>query len=167
MILWIERIFPDRVWKDHWEFDQNSYQGQKMSVKIETFKKLRPSETYACTALEVMTWAKGLADLRIDFGKKRTFQWDARSLNRPKIDGIVVVSILVNRQLKPILNFYPLPTPKYPAEISKVFREEILNDLRNWVEEQLAQGVDRVLGTEILLVELQGNHFKTHRLKYL
>ncbi|HEX7715366.1 MAG TPA: hypothetical protein VF531_15220 [Bacillota bacterium] len=138
-----------------------------MSIKIETFKKLRPTETYACTALEAMAWAKGLADLRIDFGKKRTFQWDARALNRPKIEGLVVASVLVNRQLKPILNFYPISASRYPAEVNKAFREEVLLDLRNWVEEQLAQGADRVLETEILLVELQGKSFKTHCLKYL
>jgi hypothetical protein len=138
-----------------------------MSVRIATFKKLLPTEVYACTAPEAQNWGEGLADLRIEFGKQRTFQLDSRALNRPKIGGVVVASLMIDRQLKPAINFYPVPVSKFPEAAGRAFRNEISGEMRSWLDEQLAQGENRILGTEILLVEWQGKHFKTHCLRYL
>lgn len=138
-----------------------------MSVRIATFKKLRAAETYACSALEIQTWAKGMADLRIEFGKQRSFQWDPRVVTRPKIEGDVVASLLIDRQLKPALYFYPIPVAKYSQTAGKAFHQKVLADLRSWLEDQVTQGDNRLAGTELLLVELQGIRFKTHRVRYL
>lgn len=138
-----------------------------MSVRISTFKKIRPTEVYACTAPEAQEWGKGLADLRIEFGKQRTFQPDPRALNHPKISGMVVATIMIDRQLKPALNFYPLPVAKFPEAAGKIFRTQILHQMRSWLDDQLAQGENRLLGAEILVIEWQGKFFNTHCLKYL
>lgn len=138
-----------------------------MSVRIATFKKLRATETYGCSTLEVQTWAKGLADLRIEFGKQRNFRIEPNLLNRPQIEGIVIASLSIDRQLKPALYFYPIPVVKYSPEVSRVFREQILGEVRSWLEAQLSQGDSPVLGSQTLCVELQGSRFKLHRLKSL
>lgn len=138
-----------------------------MGVKIATFKKLRATETYACLAPEIQKWAKGLADLRIEFGKERIFHLSSRAVTRPKISGEIIVRLFIDRQLKPALYFYPIPVAKYSQELGKVFNETILADLRSWLEEQLAWGDNRPIGTEMILVELQKNRFKTHRVRYL
>lgn len=138
-----------------------------MSVKIATLKKIRPTETYALSPPEVQAWAKGLADLRIEFGKERSFKLDPRSLDRPKIEGIVTASIMIDRQLKPVFNLYPIPSSKYSETAAKVFKEQTSGELRSWLEDQLAKGDDRVMGTDMLVVEMQGSHFKLHRVRFL
>ncbi|HOP75471.1 MAG TPA: hypothetical protein PLC07_10545 [Bacillota bacterium] len=138
-----------------------------MSIKVATYKKTRPNEMYACTVSEAQAWAEGLADLRIDFGKQRTFPVDSGALNRPKISGIIVASLWMDRQLKPALAFYPLPVAKFPEKALRSFREQVLPEWRQWLEEQLELGDDRAFRAEVLLAEWGGNQFKSHRLRYL
>lgn len=138
-----------------------------MSIKVATFKKIRPNETYACTVPQAQAWAKGLADLRIDFGKQRTFTVDSGALNRPKINGSIVASLSIDRQLKPALAFYPLSVAQFPEKAVRSFQDQVLPEWRQWLEQQLELGDDRVLGAEVLLAEWVGNQMKTHRLRYL
>ena len=85
-----------------------------MGVKIAAFKKLPVTEQYACSVLEIQKWAKGLADLRIEFGTHKSFRFEARCDTRPKIQGIIVVSAWIDRRLKPALFFYPILNSQYP-----------------------------------------------------
>jgi hypothetical protein len=138
-----------------------------MSVKVAAYKKLHPSEEYACSALEVKEWSKGFADLRIEFGTHRNFQFDSRCNNRPKIQGNVVVSVSIDRQLKPALFLYPIPNSQYPEQVKKEFLAGILPDLKKWLTEQLAKHENEIIGQETVVIELNGGHFKMHRLRYL
>jgi hypothetical protein len=138
-----------------------------MSVKVAAFRKIPPGEQYACSNLEVKNWAKGLADLRIEFGSHRRFMFDARCSQRPKIEGIVVVSAWIDRQLKPALFFYPIPNSKYPESAKKEFLEQVLNELKKWLEDQLSKPESEMLGRDMILFELKAAGFELHRLRYL
>ena len=137
-----------------------------MSVKVAVYKNPPPAEQYACSVLEVQKWAKGLADLRIEFGKRRSFQLDPRCTNRPKIQGTVVANAWIDRQLKPALSFYPLPTSQYPAAAQQEFRERILGDLKQWLTDRLAGNEREMIGQEMMAVELRGGAFVEHPLRY-
>ena len=138
-----------------------------MSVKIAAFKKLPPGYEYACSVLEIKEWSKGFADLRIEFGTHKTFQFDPRRNNRPKIQGDVVVSIAVDGQLKPSLFFYPILGSKYPEAVKKEFMDQILTDLKEWLTGQLADRQTDMIGKEMIAIELNGGRFKMHSLRYL
>ncbi len=138
-----------------------------MSVKVATFKKLSPNTTYACSVLEIQEWAKGLADLRIEFGTQKSFRFDPRCSSRPKIQGTVVVSLFIDRQLKPALYFYPIPGSLYPETAKKEFLERVLGGLKHWLEDRLSKHETDMIGREMILVELKDARFEMHRLRYL
>jgi hypothetical protein len=138
-----------------------------MSVKVAVFKKLPPGYEYACSILEVKEWAADFADLRIEFGTHKNFQFNSRCNNRPKIQGNVVVSISIDCQLKPSLFFYPIPGSRYPEQAAKEFREVILPELKKWVNGHLVNRETEIIGTEMIVYELNGALFKMHRLRYL
>lgn len=137
-----------------------------MSVKVAVFKNPPPGELYACSVLAVQNWAKGLADLRIEFGKRRRFQLDPRCSQRPKIAGTIIVSAWVDRQFKPALIFYPLPASQYPETVQKEFLERILADLKKWLEDRLAREETEMVGAEMMLVELNRGVLVEHPLRY-
>jgi hypothetical protein len=138
-----------------------------MSVRVATFKKLPPTETYACSVLEVQEWAKELADLRIEFGVQRSFRFDPRCKSRPKIQGIVAASLFIDCQLKPALYFYPIPGSKYPESAKLEFMERMENDLKKWLEDRLVKHETDMVGRETMLMELKDARFTMHRLRYL
>jgi hypothetical protein len=138
-----------------------------MSVKVATFKKLPPTETYACSALEVQEWAKELADLRIEFGAHKSFRFDPRCNSRPKIQGTIVASLFIDHQLKPALFFYPIPGFKYPESAKNEFLERMDNDLKKWLEDQLSKHETDMVGREMILLELRDDRLAMHRLRYL
>lgn len=138
-----------------------------MSVKVATFIKIPPTETYACSALEVQEWAKEFADLRIEFGTHKSFRFDPRCKSRPKIQGIVAVSLFIDCQLKPALYFYPIPASKYPESAKFEFLARLENDLKKWLEDQLAKHETDMVGREMMLMELKDARFTMHRLRYL
>lgn len=138
-----------------------------MSVKIAAFKKLPPTEEYACSVLEIQEWSKEFADLRIEFGTHKRFQFNSRCNLRPKIQGMVVASVSIDRQLKPALFFYPISSFKYSEPAKKEFRELILNELKKWLVEELLKPETEMVGQNTMLIELNGVQFKTHRLRYL
>jgi hypothetical protein len=138
-----------------------------MSVKVATYKKPHLTEEYACSVLEVKEWAKGLADLRIEFGTNKSFQFDSHCNNRPKIQGIVAASASIDGQLKPALYFYPIPISQYPEPAAQKFRERVLADLKKWLAERLARSDQEMVGHETMLIELKSGDFEVHRLRYL
>jgi len=138
-----------------------------MGVKIAAFKKLPPAEQYACSVLEVQKWAKGLADLRIEFGTRKSFRFEARCNTRPKIQGIIVVSAWIDRQLKPAIFFYPIPNSQYPEPAKQEFLDRILADLKQWLKEYLLKPDAEMVGREMMLIELKDGCLEAHRLRYL
>jgi hypothetical protein len=138
-----------------------------MSVKVAAYKKLHPTEEYACSVLEAREWSRGLADLRIEFGTHRQFQFNSRCNNRPKILGNVIISVSIDCQRKPSLFFYPISKPQYPEQVKNEFLDQVLADLKQWLLEQLSKQVTEIVGHETVLIELNSGHFKMHRLRYL
>jgi hypothetical protein len=138
-----------------------------MSVKVAVFKKLSPLEDYACSVLEIKEWSKGLADLRIEFGSQKNFQLNPRCNQKPKFQGKVILSIAIDSQLKPSLLFYPIAMSQYPEQAKKEFREVVLEELKQWLSEKMMQRETEIIGHELIAIELQGGHFKTHLLRYL
>lgn len=138
-----------------------------MSVKVATFKKLRPAETYACSVLEVQEWAKDYADLRIEFGAQKNFRFDPRCISRPKLQGIVVASLFIDSQLKPAIYFYPVPGSKYPESVHKEFLKRMETDLKVWLNDKLEKHDTEMVGREMVVMELNNSRLSFHRLRYL
>jgi hypothetical protein len=137
-----------------------------VSVKVATYKKLPSTGTYACSVLEVQEWAQDFADLRIEFGAQKSFRFDSRCISRPKLQGIVVMSLFIDAQLKPAIYFYPIPSSKYPEPVHQEFLERLETDINKWLEDRLLRRETDMVGREMLLMELISNRFTIHRLRY-
>ena len=138
-----------------------------MSVKVAAFKKLSSSEDYACSVLEVKEWSKGFADLRIEFGTHKNFQMSPRCNQKPKIQGHVVASIVIDCQLKPSLFFYPIAISEYHEKARKEFKDTVLVTLKDWLNDKLSNRGTEIIGHEMIVIELRGDKFNTHFLRYL
>ncbi|TCL64752.1 hypothetical protein EDC14_101851 [Hydrogenispora ethanolica] len=138
-----------------------------MSVKVAAYKKLHPTEAYACSAIEAQNWAQTFADLRLDFGSFRSFRLDPRCSRRPKITGVVVAKAMIDAKLKPALYFYPFPNSRYPEPLRKEFLTKILPEIQTWIEGYLAAADTEMVGQMMLVVELMAAGFTIHRLRCL
>ncbi len=138
-----------------------------MSVRVATFKKLHPTESYAGSVMEIQDWASGLADLRIEFGAQRSFRLDPRCTQRPKLEGIVIANAWIDLKLKPALYLYPFPSLKYSDQLKHEFLQTVLAEVKTWLERHLETRGDALIGYETIVIELKGNQFKLHRLRYL
>ena len=138
-----------------------------MSVKIAAYKKPSPAQDYACSVIEAKEWAEDFADLRIEFGSQKKFQMPARCDLQKKFRGQVIVSIAIDCQLKPSLLFYPVEISQYTDPVQKEFREKVLGELKQWLNEKLSRKASEVIGHDMVLVELAGGKLNTHFLRYL
>jgi hypothetical protein len=78
----------------------------------------------------------------------------------------VVVSISIDNQLKPSLFLYPIASTHYPKQAQKEFLEEILPELKKWLNGHLLNHETEIIGKEMILYELSDDQFKMHRLRY-
>lgn len=96
-----------------------------------------------------------------------TFKFDERCHQRPRLDGPVVASLSVSRELTGILQLYAVPVGEYGSLAVADFKERVLPRLRNWLVSQLRRPQTAVLGCEQRIVEWTGTGHREYDVRYL
>lgn len=136
-------------------------------MKLETIK-LPKSERFACSARELKAAFSGVENLGVYCGALgKSFSFDSRSKRRPTLEGTVVASAQVSRDLEAILNLYAIRREDYSERAADEFRDSIIPQIREWLKSQLAKQRTAVLGVESLLVEWTGRGHKKHEMRFL
>jgi hypothetical protein len=95
------------------------------------------------------------------------FTFDPRCHHRPRLEGHVVASVGVSRDLTAIFQVYAIPVDDYPAEAVEQFRTDVLPRMRSWLVSQLAKPQTAILGYEQLIVEWTGSQHRDHVVRFL
>ncbi len=96
-----------------------------------------------------------------------TFKFDGRCYERPRLDGPVVASLSVSREMTAMLQLYAVPVDEYGSSAVGEFKERVLPRLRSWLVSQLRRPQTAVLGHEERIVEWTGTEHREHDLRYL
>lgn len=136
-------------------------------MKFETIN-LPKSERFACSARELKAAFSDVENLGVYCGVLgKSFSFDSRSKSRPKLEGTVVASAQVSRDLEAILNLYAIRREVYPERATNEFCDSIIPQIHEWLQFQLAKQRTAVLGVESLLVEWTGREHKKHEMRFL
>jgi hypothetical protein len=95
------------------------------------------------------------------------FIFDSRCHHRPRLDGPVVASLSVSRDLTAIMQVFPVRRDDYSERATDDFREDILPGLRSWLISQLQKQQTAILGCEQVVVEWTGREHRQYFLRYL
>jgi hypothetical protein len=129
---------------------------------------LPKSERFACSARELKAAFSDVENLGVFCGAlSKSFSFDSRSKSRPKLEGTVVASAQVSRDLEAILNLYAVRRDVYPERAAHEFCESVIPQIHEWLRSQLAKRRTAVLGVESLLVEWTGREHKKHGMRFL
>ena len=129
---------------------------------------LPKSERFACSARELKVAFSDVENLGVYCGVLgKSFTFDSRSKGRPKLEGTVVASAQVSRDLEANLNLYAIRREDYPERAANEFRDSIIPQIHEWLKSQLAKQGTAVLGVESLLVEWTGREHKNHEMRFL
>jgi hypothetical protein len=123
-------------------------------------------------------FAASVADLREAFGDigqlstyrgflGKTFSFDSRCANRPRLAGPVVASLSVSRSRTAILQLYPVKRREYSDAAMAEFAERVLPQLRSWLQIQLTKPETAMLGCRQRVVEWTADGHKNHELRFL
>lgn len=136
-------------------------------MKFRTIK-LPASERFACTARELKAAFSDVENLAVYCGVLgKSFAFDSRSKNRPRLQGTVVADAQVSRDLASTFNLYVLSREDYPDTAADEFCESIIPEIRQWLKAQLAKPTTAILGVESLLIEWTGHEHKKHMMRFL
>jgi hypothetical protein len=136
-------------------------------MKFETIN-LPKSERFACSAKELKSAFSDVENLGVYCGVLgKVFIFDSRSRRRPILEGTVVASVGVSRELDAILSLYAIRREEYPERAACEFRDAIIPKVRGWLKSRLAKGQTEVLGVESLVIEWTGREHKTHEMRFL
>lgn len=124
---------------------------------------LNPGESYACSRMAVRKCFEQ-ADLTVFWGDKRSFAFDRRMGKVPKIEGFVVASLFINRNMidgHGILNFHTITDEGYGERQKKLFEDACLPRMKDWLTAKIQQG-----GKAALLVAWTGTSFRLQELQF-
>jgi hypothetical protein len=130
--------------------------------------KLPKSKRFACSAKELKAAFSGFENLGVYCGALgKSFEFDGRSKNRPKLEGTVVAQAQVSRELESLLILYPTCREEYSEHAANIFCDKILPQIREWIKSQLAKSQTAILGVETLIVEWTGHEHRKHEMRFL
>ena len=136
-------------------------------MKFRTIKLPR-SEKFACSARTLKATFADIENLGIFCGALgKTFEFDSRSRNRPRLTGPVVAQVQVNRQLEAMLTLYPLKNEDYPESAANEFCDSIIHEVHEWIMVQMSKSQTAILGVESLTIEWTGTEHKKHVMRFL
>lgn len=126
------------------------------------------SEKFACSARTLRAAFFDVDNLGVYCGVLgKTFAFDSRSKNRPRLRGTVVAQAQVNRDLTPMLILYALNKKDYPERAANEFCDSIIHEVREWLKVQISKPKTAILGVESLLIEWTGLEHKKHLMRFL
>lgn len=124
---------------------------------------LNPGESYACTRTAVRKSFEA-RDLTVLWGASRSFSFDNRIRRKPKIQGTVVASLVINHYTASrLLSFYVITDPAYGARQKEIFEEACLPRMRQWLD-RISEQDD---GFDELIIERTQGTFRIHELQYV
>ena len=120
-----------------------------------------------CSKKEIRLCFEDIENIDVIFGLRDQFKFDSRCYNRPKIHGIVVANVSVNRQLEPTLYLFSINHELITEEIRTEFIIKIMERIKSWIKELILKNETEILGYETLVIELHNKNFIEHKLRYL
>ncbi|MEW6126849.1 MAG: hypothetical protein AB1757_07400 [Acidobacteriota bacterium] len=133
-----------------------------------TQSNLPKTERYPCSrrSIKDMFDSDGVSSATFGWPSKK-YTFDSRCFNQPNVTGTVIASVTFNRDRVTSLRLFSVKREKYSEEAEKQFIEEILPRLRKWVAEQQQKSDTAIIGVEECVVELAGERYRLHELRYL
>lgn len=136
-------------------------------MKFETIN-LPKSERFACSANELKSALSDVEKLSVYCGVLgKGFAFDSRCRRRPILEGTVMASVQVSRELEAIMSLYSIRREEYPERAACEFRDAIIPKVLGWLKSRLAKGQTEVLGVEELVIEWTGREHRTHEMRFL
>jgi hypothetical protein len=129
---------------------------------------LPKSERFACSARKLKAAFSDVENLEIYCGVLgKSFAFDSRSKNRPRLQGTLVAQAQINRDLAALLILYAVSTENYPETAANEFCDSILQKIDEWLKVQISRPKTAILGVESLLIEWTGREHKKHLMRFL
>lgn len=126
------------------------------------------SERFACSARKLKATFSDVENLGIYCGSLgKSFAFDSRSKNRPRLQGTVVAQAQVDRELAAMLILYALRKADYPERAANEFRDSIIQEVHEWLMVQVSKPKTAILGVDSLLIEWTGSEHKRHMMRFL
>ncbi|MEC0368995.1 hypothetical protein [Paenibacillus chibensis] len=136
-------------------------------MKFTFTRNLPKTERYISSKRYLKATLGHIDSLDVNFGLRRKFEFDSRCTNKPKINGLVVVSVSVNRSREGIVSFYPVTVSGLPDTAISAFQENILQKISAWIDGVVGKSDASILGVEQLIVEFEDNSFRFHHVTFL
>ncbi|MFB7142591.1 hypothetical protein ACFCYN_23570 [Gottfriedia sp. NPDC056225] len=136
-------------------------------MKIAFFRNLNKVETYATNKKQVKLNLPNKEDANVLFGLRRKFEFDTQCSRPPQISGTVVASVTCNRDKDISIYFYPISQNIYPEKAKSQFHNDVLPELKKWIEKQSSKPDTAVLGVEEYIIEWNGKNHLFHQIKFL
>ena len=129
---------------------------------------LPPSEKFPCSARILKAAFSDVDNLGIYCGVLgKTFAFDSRSKNRPRLTGTVVAQAQVDRHLAAMLIVYALKNEDYPEKAANEFCSSIIPDVHTWLKAEISKPTTAILGVESLVIEWTGIKHEKHAMRFL
>jgi hypothetical protein len=129
--------------------------------------KLPRSERFAASVAGIRRLFRNIDSLSIYLGVlSKTFRFDSRCYDRPKLTGVVIASLGVSREREGLFLFYPVSKKIYSEEAAVDFENSILPQIKDWFEKQLSKPETAIHGYEQLVIEWANGKHKCHGLRY-
>ena len=138
-----------------------------MGAQIRIHRRLPNSLVYPCSKKDAKQALSALADTSIHFGLKPQFEFDSRCHNQPQLQGSVVASVQVNRELYAMIQFFPIRRSEFSDREHLEFVSGRLPRLHAWITEALAAPETQVIGHRELVVESVVDGFAEHEVTFL
>lgn len=131
------------------------------------YRKLPKPQRYPCTKRDIKEIFHDVEIEFVSFVGPISFEFDSRCYNRPQINGTVIATISINRQLEILIHLYPINNERYLDNSAKNFKEKVLPKMLKWIKIQKVKQETAILGCEQLIVEFDKNEHKIHKVRFL
>lgn len=130
-------------------------------------RKLPKPQSYPCTKRDIKEIFHDVEIECVSFVGPISFKFDSRCYNRPQINGSVIATISISRQLKILIHLYPIDNGRYSDKSTKEFKEKVLPKMLKWIKIQKVKQETAILGYEQLIVEFDKNEHKIYKVRFL
>jgi hypothetical protein len=131
------------------------------------YRKVPKSQRYTCTKRDIKEILHDIEIKCVSFVGPRNFEFDSRCYNCPQINGSVIATTGISRELEVLVNLYPIKNEQYSDESAKEFKKKVLPKMLTWIKTQKMKQKTAILGYEEFIVEFVENEHKVHKVRFL
>lgn len=124
-------------------------------VEVFPCSRRRIKEVFASDALALVSFGSPI----------RSFSFDSRLPQPPRLVGPVVASLSVARDRSAYLCLFPMRRESYPSPAQSDFSIDVLPRLQRWLRDKQARPDTAIVGHEQLVVEWTKQGHRSHELK--